>query len=128
MAKYQIWDKESNIFTPVGESLTPEMWIGRYGWIENPAAVPVIAGGVINGAFIGELSEMKALYEKMGAVFTEGITNEELLAEIEAFEDSMTARSSEPTAEERTAAALEAMASGQTAESTAVINALLGEE
>lgn len=108
MAKYQIWDKESTIFTPVGESLTPEMWIGRYGWIENPAAVPVIAGGVINGAFIGELSEMKALYEKMGAVFTEGITNEELLAEIEAFENTLNAPTTEISTDERIAAALEA--------------------
>jgi len=128
MAKYQIWDKQSNVYTPVGENLTPEMWISRYGWIENPAAIPVIAGGIINGAFIGELNEMKALYERMGAVFTEGISNEELLAEIEAFENSLSAPSTAPTAEERTAAALEEIAAGATAENTAVMNALLGEE
>lgn len=108
MAKYQIWDKKSNVFTPVGENMTPEMWINRYGWIANPVAIPVIAGGVINGAFIGELNEMKALYEKMGAVFTHGISNEELLSEIEAFEASLNAPSNEPTTDERIAAALEA--------------------
>ena len=108
MAKYQIWDKQSNVFTPIGENLTPEMWIARYGWIANPVAVPVIADGVINGAFIGELSEMKKAYERMGAVFTEGISNEELLAEIEAFEDSMNAPRTEISTEERIAAALEA--------------------
>ena len=108
MAKYQIWDKQSNVFTPVGENLTPEAWIARYSWISNPVAVPVIADGIINGAFIGELSEMKKVYEKMGAVFTEGISNEELLAEIEAFEDSMNAPSTEVSTEERIAAALEA--------------------
>lgn len=128
MAKYQIWDKQSNVYTPIGENLTPEMWIARYGWIANPVAIPVVAGGVINGAFIGELNEMKALYERMGAVFTEGISNEELLAEIEAFEDALSAPSTAPTAEERTATALEEIAAGATAESTAVMNALLGEE
>lgn len=128
MAKYQIWDKQSNVYTPIGENLTPEMWIARYGWIANPVAIPVVAGGVINGAFIGELNEMKALYERMGAVFTEGISNEELLAEIEAFEDALSTPSTTPTAEERTATALEEIAAGATAESTAVMNALLGEE
>jgi hypothetical protein len=108
MKKYQIWDKKSNVFTPVGENLTAEMWISRYGWIANPVAVPVISAGVINGAFIGELSEMKALYERMGAVFTEGISDEELLAEIEAWEDSMNAPSNEISTDERTASALEA--------------------
>lgn len=108
MAKYQIWDKQSNVYTPVGENLTPEMWINRYGWIANPVAVPVIAAGVINGAFIGELNEMKALYKRMGAEFTEGISNEELLAEIEAFEDALNAPSAEVSTEERIAAALEA--------------------
>ena len=107
MAKYQIWDKQSNVFTLAGENLTPEMWIARYGWIANSAAVPVIAGGIINGAFIGELSEMKNAYERIGAVFTEGISNEELLAEIEAFEDAMNTRT-EISTEERIAAALEA--------------------
>lgn len=108
MAKYQIWDKTSNVFTPVGENLTPEEWISRYGWIANPAAIPVVAGGIINGAFMGELNEMKALYEKMGATFTEGISNEELLAEIEAFEDAMNTPSTEASTDERIAAALEA--------------------
>ena len=108
MSKYQIWDKTSNVFTPVGENLTPAEWIARYGWIANPVAVPVIAGGIINGAFIGELSEMKALYERMGAVFTDGIINEELLAEIEAFEDEMNKPSTEVSTDERIAAALEA--------------------
>ena len=108
MAKYQIWDKQSNVYTPIGENLTPEMWIARYGWIANPVAIPVVAGGVINGAFIGELNEMKALYERMGAVFTEGISNEELLAEIEAFEDALNKPSTEVSTDERIAAALEA--------------------
>lgn len=108
MAKrYAIWDKKSNIYTPVGEELTPEIWIARYGWINIPTAVPVVSAGLINGGFSGELSQMKEMCENMGAVFTEGISNEELLDEIEAFEDGMNTPSGEPTPEERIAAAME---------------------
>ena len=78
MSKYAIWNKTDNIYTPVGEVLTPEQWIGRYGWIGNPAAVPIVAAGLVNGAFCGELSQMKALYEGQGAVFEEGLSDEEL--------------------------------------------------
>lgn len=88
MSKYKIWDKTSNIYTPIGEELTPEMWIARNGWINIPAAVPVVAGGIINGAFSGELSQMKEICESRGAVFEENLSNEELLFAIEEFEDS----------------------------------------
>ena len=107
MKKYQIWDKESNIYTPIGEELTPEMWINRYAWIKVPTAVPVIANGVINGAFCGELSEMKALCEANGAIFEDNLTNDELLAEIETFENGLST-STTPSTNERIAAALEA--------------------
>ena len=107
MAKYSIWDKTSTIYTPVGEALTPEQWIERYGWMNNPAAVPVVAAGLINGAFCGELNEMRNSYENMGADFSACTTNEEVLNEIEAFENQMNTPSNEPTAEERIAAAME---------------------
>ena len=107
MARYQIWDKKSDIYTPVGEKLTAEIWKARYAWIDIPGVVPVVAGGAINGAFIGNLADMKSMCENRGAVFTEGISDEELLAEIEAFEDEMNKPSTEPTAEERIAAAME---------------------
>lgn len=110
MARYKIWNRTDNIYTPVGEELTPEQWISRYGWIRNPAAVPVVADGLINGAFSGELSQMRQIYENQGADFSECKSNEEVLAEIEAFEDLMNTPSDEPTIEERTAAALEFIA------------------
>ena len=88
MAKYVVWNKTDNIYTPVGECLTPDEWIGRYGWINNPAAVPVVAGGLINGAFSGELSQMVDIYTKQGADFSFCTTNEEILAAIEDFEDN----------------------------------------
>lgn len=105
--KYQIWDRTSHVFTPIGEDLTPEQWTNRYGWIKNPAAVPVVATGLINGGYSGELSQMKAIAEAAGAVFEQGLTNEELLDAIAEFEDTMNQPSGESTPEERIAAALE---------------------
>lgn len=106
--KYQIWDKNSNIYTPVGEELSPEDWISRYQWIKLPNTVPVVAAGLFNGAFIGELNEMRMMYEQQGADFSECLTGEEILEVIEAFERKINEPSSAiPSAEERIAAALE---------------------
>ena len=110
MAKrYAIWDKVSDIYTPVGEKLTPDQWIARYGWINAPGAVPVVAAGLINGALVDELNQMKGRCEQMGATFDEGLSNEQLLDAIEAWEDEQRNKKTEaePTAEERIAAALE---------------------
>lgn len=109
MAKrYQIWDKVSDIYTPVGEKLSAEEWLSRYGWINAPGAVPVISAGIINGAFSGELNQMKEMCEHRGATFEEGLSNEQLLDAIEAFEDTPPEPvEQEATAEERIAAALE---------------------
>ena len=129
MEKYAIWNKTDTIYTPVGEALTPEQWTSRYGWMNNPAATPVIAAGIINGAFCGELHQMQQAYENMGADFSACTTDEQVLEAIEAFEDELNTPSATPTAEERSAAALEAIADGQTTENASAINALLtGEE
>lgn len=110
MSKYQIWDKASAIYTPSGAVFTPAQWIDRYGWINNPAAVPVVAGGLINGAFSGELSQMVDMYTNMGCDFSNCATNQDKLDAIEAFENRPVEASNEPTVEERTAAALEFLA------------------
>lgn len=107
MSRYAIWNKEDTIYTPRGEALTPEQWIGRYAWIAHPAAVPVVAGGLFNGGFSGELSQMRELYESIGADFSACTTNEEVLSAIEAYEDEINASSEEASTEERIAAALE---------------------
>lgn len=109
MAKrYQIWDKVSDIYTPVGEKVTPSEWISRYGWINAAGAVPVISAGIINGAFSGELNQMKEMCVRRGATFEEGLSNEQLLDAIEEFEDTpRPVVEAEPSAEERIAAALE---------------------
>lgn len=109
--KYQIWDKVSHVYTPVGEDLTPAQWIERYQWINNPATVPVIAAGTFNGGYIGELSQMKLMAENAGAEFEDGLTNEQLLDAIAEFEDQMNTPDPDyVTPEERQAAALEAIA------------------
>lgn len=108
MAKhYQIWDKVSDIYTPIGEKVSPQEWISRYGWINAPGAVPVISAGIINGAYSGELGQMKSSCEAMGATFDEDLSNEEILEAIEEFENTRNTSSSPATAEERIAAALE---------------------
>ena len=116
MAKrYTIWDKVSDIYTPVGEKLTAEQWIDRYGWIKAPGSVPIVAAGLINGALIDELSQMKNRYEQQGCVFTDEMSNQEVLDAIEAFEDQRAAEAkaaaeeaaNTPSAEERLAAAVE---------------------
>ena len=115
LKRYAIWDKVSDIYTPVGERLTADQWIQRYGWIKAPGAVPVVAAGLINGALIDELSQMKKRYEQQGCVFEESLNDEQVLEAIEAWEDQRAAEAKEaaqeaantPTTEERIAAALE---------------------
>lgn len=105
--RYKIWDKTSDVITPIGEVLTPERWMGRY-----PVArvLPtVVAGGTINGAFFGVYQEMVEMYEKNGCDFSGCTTDQEYLDAIEAFEDAMnTPTDPQVSAEERIAAALEA--------------------
>ena len=86
LKRYAIWDKVSNVITPIGEILSPEEWIERY-----PVAnilTTVCAAGDINGAYFGVLSQMKIMYENEGADFSEATTDEEILEVIEAFEDA----------------------------------------
>ena len=87
--KYQIWDKTSNVITPIGEVLTPEEWIAR-----RPIAgsiTTVVAGGTINGAFFGVYDEMIDIYEKIGCEFTDCVTEQDHLDAIEAFETARNA-------------------------------------
>lgn len=90
LKRYAIWDKETDVITPIGEILTPEQWIKRY-----PVAAKlttVCSAGDINGGFFGVLSQMKLMYENDGADFSEATTDEEILEVIEAFEDERNAQ------------------------------------
>ena len=107
--RYQIWDKTSTVITPSSEMFTPEQWIGRYPWINIPGTVPVIAAGMFNGGFIGELGEMKRMYESQGADFSECTTDQEVLDKIEEFETNPNPDAvAYISPEERIASALEA--------------------
>lgn len=107
--RYAIWNKTDDIYTPAGPKLTAEQWIAKYGWAGAPNTVVVISAGPINGALIDELSQMKARCEARGAIFDEGLNNQQLLDAIEAWEDEQAAKpvETEATAEERMAAAME---------------------
>ena len=106
LKRYAIWDKETDVITPIGEILTPQEWIERY-----PVArilTTVCSQGDINGGFFGVLSQMKQMYENDGADFSEATTDEEVLEVIEAFEDSRNREASDYISDQtRTADALE---------------------
>lgn len=107
MSRYKIWDKKETIYTPVGGANTPEQWIEKYPWAGLPNAKVVISDGLINGGFCGELSQMQRMYAEQGVVFTDDMTDEEILSAIEDFQLHPPGYD-QPTVEERTAAALEA--------------------
>lgn len=107
MSRYAIWNKKDNVYTPSGERFTAEEWIDRYPIAELESVKIVCAGGELNGAFFGILSEMVALYTKAGCDFSACEADQDYLDAIEAFEDEMNKPSNEATAEERIAAALE---------------------
>lgn len=107
MPRYKIWDKQETIYTPSGEEFTPEQWLNRYKWAKKDGVKMVVSGDLINGAFCGEFEMMKHRAEKMGVTFTDGMSDEEVLAAIEDFEMNPPG-ADQPSIEERTAAALEA--------------------
>lgn len=108
MAKYQIWDRTSDIFTPSGHRFTPTEWVSQFQWLNAPGAKMIISAGVINGGCALEFDSYVENAKKRGAPITGDMTDEEVLAAIEAFEDAPPDYS--PTVEERTAAALEFLA------------------
>lgn len=110
MAKYAIWDKKSQIITPIGEVLTPEQWIARYPVAGLSNITVICAGGEVNGAFFGTLGQMKEMYERRGCDFSECQTDAEKLAAIEAFEDAMNTPDDTVSNEELTATSLASIA------------------
>ena len=107
MSRYKIWDKATNVITPIGEVLTPQQWIERYP-VANVLPT-VCGGGAINGAYFGVYEEMVDLYTKQGCDFSECNTEQEHLDKIEEFEDEMnTVDTSVVSTDERIASALEA--------------------
>lgn len=109
MKRYQIWDKTSNIITPIGEVLTPEQWIARYPMAGVEGINIIIGGGTINGSVCMEYSQTVDTYEKMGCDFSACATPEDVLDVIEAFEDAQNSTDEDYiSTDERIASALEA--------------------
>lgn len=112
--KYQIWDKQSPVACYTGQVFTAEEWIEQHPIINLPGVVPVMEAGDTAGGSFATLGQLKRNAEMMGAVFSEGLTDEELLEAIEDFEAEINAPvdpdTLPPTTEERTAAALELIA------------------
>lgn len=105
--KYQIWDKKSNVITPIGEVLTPEQWVERYPMAAIEGVKLVIGGGVINGSVCMEFTGMVEAYSKRGCDFSACEADQDYLDAIEAFEDEQNSQVY-ISSEERIAAALEA--------------------
>ncbi len=106
MARYQIWNKTDDIYTPAGTKFTAAEWAARYPWVNIPGAKMIITVGIINGGTAMEFEATKAAYRRRGANITDNMTDSEVLAAIEAFEDAPPIEEG-PSAQERTAAALE---------------------
>lgn len=112
MARYKIWDKTSDIYTPGTDSNGNNHWTAQAyikshaPWAAIPGVKVIIGGGAINGTVFMEFDATVEFYKKQGAAITDDMTDEEILAAIEAHEDNPPV-SEEATAEERIAAALE---------------------
>lgn len=109
MARYQIWDGKSDIYTPSGAHFTAQEWANKYPWSKIPGAKMIITSGIINGGAAMEFNQTVSIYKANGAAITDGMTDEEILAAIEEFETNPPG-AGEPSTEERTAAALEFLA------------------
>lgn len=120
MSRYQIWDKQSDIYTPSGAKFTAAEWAAQYPWINIPGAKMIITTGIINGGAAMEFEAAKAAYISQGAEITEDMSDTEVLTAIETFEDNPPG-SDDPSVEERTAAALEFLAMNSLPDDTATV-------
>lgn len=106
--RYQLWDKASQVITPIGEVLTAGQWMERY---PAAAADPLCAGcrggerGVLHA-----LAQMKQICAQQGCDFSACGTDQEALDAIEAFEDAQNAPGEAVSNEELTATSLASIA------------------
>lgn len=114
MARYKVWDKVSDIYTPGRDKETgrsrwsAQEYINKFiPWAASPEAIVIVESGPINGATVWEYYKAKEHFRRLGANITDDMTVEQVLAAIEEFEVNPP-NSGESTAEERIAAALEA--------------------
>jgi hypothetical protein len=112
MARYKIWDKTSDIYTPGTDTMGNNHWTAeeyikaKAPWAAIPGVKVIVGGGVINGTVFMEYEATVEFYKQRGAEITDEMTDEEVLAAIEYFEDNPPVNNT-VSAEERIAAALE---------------------
>lgn len=106
--KYKIWDKKSNLVTPIGEVLTPEQVFERYPAARIDGIDYIIADSLISMSVFMEYEATKEHYKKLGANITDTMTKQEVLDTISYFEENPPAPP--PSEQERIAAALEFLA------------------
>lgn len=117
MARYKVWDKVSDIYTPGRDKETgrsrwsAQEYINKFiPWAASPEAIVIVESGPINGGTVWEYNKAKEHFKRLGANITDDMTVEQVLAAIEEFEDNPPApNGGESTAEERIAAAFEAL-------------------
>lgn len=113
MAKYIIWDKQSDIYTPGVDSRGKGHWTAeeymneKAPWAKNPNVKVIVGSGPINGTVFMEFTATVDMYKKLGANIQDGMTDEEILAAIEEFENAPPAEPDGPTLDEREVGALE---------------------
>lgn len=111
--KYQIWDKTSDVYTPSGEVFTPQEWIERYQWVNNPNTHMIISAGTLNGSLCYEYWQTIEQYRGRGCDIPDSVTGDPnaVIDLIEAFEENEQQEQREmaeiPSAEERIASAIE---------------------
>lgn len=105
MPKYKIWDRKTDLVTPIGEVLTPEQVFERYPAAKLPNIKYIICDAPISMGVFMEFEATKEHYKRLGAPITDDMTDQEVLDAISAWEENPP--EPEPTAEERIAAMLE---------------------
>lgn len=103
--KYKIWDKTSNLVTPIGENLSPAEVIARYPMADLDGFKFVVCDAPISMGVFMEFEQTKMHYAQIYKLDFTGKTDQEVLDMITYAEENPPAPA--PSAEERTAAALE---------------------
>lgn len=105
MPRYKIWDRETDLVTPIGEVLTPEQVFARYPASSLADMKYIICDAPISMGVFMEFEATKEHYKRLGVPITDDMTDQEVLDAISCWEENPP--ESAPTAEERIAAMLE---------------------
>lgn len=103
--KYKIWDKQSNLITPIGEVLTPEQVFKRYPSSAIEGMKYIICDAPISMGVFMEFESAKNHYKALGVPITDNMTDQEVLDAISNWEENPP--TPPPSPEERIAAAIE---------------------